>query len=718
MTTEIARRIENLIAQMTLSEKLGQLTMLAASLVETGPPGPHNPATMVREGRAGSILNTWGAKEIREAQRVALEETRLKIPLFFAVDILHGHRTIYPIPLAEACAFDRALWLRTAQEAAEEATRDGIQMTFAPMLDVSRDPRWGRICECAGEDAFINAEYAKAKVIGFQDAPPRPEHRLAAVAKHFVAYGAVTAGRDYAEVDVSQRALHEIYLPPFQAAVEAGVMGIMPSFTDIAGVAMTAHKPLLHDLLRKRWGFEGVIISDYNAIAELIPHGVAADLTDAATQALKAGVDIDMMAGAYEQGLPVALERGDVSMDEIDRAVRRVLKLKFALGLFDNPLRGLEDVSPTPDSDPSRRASARDAARRSIVLLQNRDAFLPWSQAPQRIAVVGPLADTPSELMGAWCMAGEIDETVGILGGMRTGFAGSTITHAAGGDFEATDAQAIADAVAVAQAADAVVLCIGESRHISGEAASRTRPAPPDSQLELARAILATGKPVLLVLVGGRPFILPQWLVDGAQAIIAAWFPGTEGGNAITDIIKGVWNPSARLSISWPVAVGQIPIHYGLRTTGRPHDPKNGFSTGFLDAPITPRWSFGEGLSYTTYELGEARASAPILDRDGAIEVSLDITNAGKKDGETTLFLFIRDPVAQVTRPALELKDFQNVVLAAGESKRATFTLRASQLSYPDMEMKPRLDSGRIEIHVGTSARACDLKRLDIEVRA
>lgn len=716
MTTETARRIESLIAQMTLGEKLGQLTMLAASLVETGPPGPHNPATMVREGRAGSILNTWGAKEIREAQRVAMEETRLKIPLFFAVDVLHGHRTIYPIPLAEACAFDRDLWQRTACEAAEEATRDGIQMTFAPMLDVSRDPRWGRICECAGEDGYVNAEYARAKVTGFQDAPEKPERRLAAIAKHFVAYGAVNAGRDYAEVDVSDRALHEIYLPPFQAAVEAGVLGIMPSFTDVAGVAMTAHRPLLDDLLRQQWGFEGLVISDYNAIAELIAHGVAADLTEAATLALKAGVDIDMMAGAYEQGLPLALQRGDVSMDDIDRAVRRVLKLKFALGLFDNPLRGLEDISPTPDSDPSRRASARDAARRSIVLLQNREGFLPWTQPPQRIAAIGPLADAPSELMGAWCMAGEIDETVGILTGLRHAFLGSAISHAAGGGIEAGDDAAVAEAVATAQAADAVVLCIGESRHISGEAASRTHPAPPRSQMELARAIVATGKPLLLVLVGGRPFVLPQWLIDGSQAVIAAWFPGTEAGHALADIIKGAWNPSARLAVSWPVEVGQIPIHYGLRTTGRPHDPNNGFSTCFLDAPITPRWGFGEGLSYTTYELGEARVSAATIGKDGAIDVSIDINNTGDMDGETAVFLFIRDPVAQVTRPALELKGFYKVVIAAGGSKRVVFTLRADQLAYPGMDLKPRFDSGRIELHVGTSARPCDLKRVDIEV--
>jgi beta-glucosidase len=717
MTKDVARRIDDLIAQMTLTEKLGQMTMLAASLVETGPPGPRNPATRVKEGRAGSLLNTWGATEIREAQRVAMEETRLKIPLFFAVDVLHGHRTIYPVPIAEAGAFDRELWLKTAKESAEEATQDGIQMTFAPMLDVSRDPRWGRICECAGEDPFINAEYARAKVAGFQDAPAERNRRLAAVAKHFVAYGAVNAGRDYAEVDISRRALHEIYLPPFRAAVDAGVMGIMPSFTDVAGVAMTAHRPLLRDLLRDTWGFNGVVISDYNAIGELIPHGVAADLTEAATLALRAGIDIDMMADAYEIGLPKALEAGAVTMADIDLAVRRVLELKFALGLFDDPLRGLSSVSPSPDSDPSRRASARDAARRSIVLLENRDAFLPWTKPPRNIAVVGPFADADGEFLGAWCMAGQSGETVELLTGLRNAFPDSEIAHAPGCSIEQSDALAIGQAVALAQAADAVVLCIGESRYTSGEAASRTKPMPSDSQLELARHVVATGKPLLLILVGGRPFVLPQWLVDGASAILAAWFPGTEGGNALADIISGTWNPSARLAVSWPMEVGQIPIYYAMRTTGRPYDPNNGFTTNFLDAPMTPRWGFGDGLSYTRFELGEACASQPVVGPNDTLDISIDVTNAGEIAGETAIFLFIRDPVAQVTRPALELKDFQKVVLAVGETKQVRFTLKTEQFAYLDMNLSPRLDEGRIEIHVGTSARAADLRRVDVEVR-
>ncbi len=394
-------RVETLLAQMTLGEKLGQLSMLAASLVVTGPVGADDPVGLVRQGRVGGILNTWGYEEIRAAQRVALEETRLKIPLYFAVDVLHGHRTVYPIPLAEACAFDRALWIRTAKDSADEATRDGIQMTFAPMLDVCRDPRWGRISECAGEDSYLNAEYARARVYGYQDAADHSHRRLAAVAKHFVAYGAVTAGRDYAEVDVSRRALHEIYLPPFKAAVEAGVVGIMPSFTDVAGVAMSAHRGLLQGLLREKWGFNGIIISDYNAIGELISHGVAHNMMEAAVLALKAGIDIDMMSGAYEQGLPAALERNLVTMLEIDTAVRRVLRMKHALGLFDDPLRGLDQAGSVVA--PAYRSSARDAAHRSLVLIKNDAAVLPL-QKKLRIAAIGPLADAHSEMMGPWCM--------------------------------------------------------------------------------------------------------------------------------------------------------------------------------------------------------------------------------------------------------------------------------------------------------------------------
>ncbi len=713
-----AGRFERLLGEMTLAEKLGQLTMLAASLVVTGPPGPDNPATMVRAGRVGGILNTWGYEEIREAQRVALEETRLKIPLYFAVDVLHGHRTVFPIPLGEACAFDRDLWLRTAREAADESTRDGIHMTFAPMLDVCRDPRWGRISECAGEDGFINAEYARAKVHGFQYGNDDPARRLIAVAKHFVGYGAVKAGREYAEVDVSRRALHEIYLPPFKAAVEAGVAGIMPSFTDISGVAMTAHRALLHDLLRVKWGFDGVIISDYNAIAELINHGVAQDLAEAAAQALNAGVDIDMMAGAYEQGLPVALERGLVTMEQIDRSVLRVLRMKHALGLFENPLRGLEQQSPGPDSIPEHRVSARDAARRSLVLVKNENSLLPLARSTKRIAAIGPLADAQSEMMGPWCMAGDEREAIGILQGLRESFPSSEISHVKGcvNDGPIDNGQVEA-AVAAAKSSDIVFLCLGEERQHCGEAASRTMPRPPPSQMHLARAIVAAGTPVVLVMATSRPWILPDWLADQSTAVLVALFGGTEAGHAIADAISGDYNPSGRLCVSFPTRIGQIPVHYSLRSTGRPHDPNNGFSTKFLDSTIEPRWGFGDGLSYSRFELSEVDADQSVIDERGIVSLAVDVTNASAIAGEATVFMFISDPVALVTRPALEIKDFTKAFIEPGKTARVRFSLSAEQLHYPGVDMEPRLDDGRIDIMIGTSARRSDQKCFSIQVR-
>ena len=713
-----SRQVEQLVGEMTLPEKLGQMTMLAASLVVTGPPGPDNPVTLVREGRVGGLLNTWGHDEIREAQRVALTQTRLKVPLYFGVDVLHGHRTIFPIPLAEACAFDRDLWRRTARLSADEASRDGIQMTFAPMLDVCRDPRWGRISECAGEDGFVNAEYARAKVRGFQNDHEDKKRRLMGVAKHFVAYGAVQAGRDYAQVDVSERALAEIYLPPFKAAVEEGVCGIMPSFTDLAGVAMTAHRALLHDLLRVKWGFNGVIISDYNAIAELMLHGVAADLAEAASLALKAGIDIDMMAGAYENGLPLALERGLVSMDEIDACVRRVLHMKEQMGLFEDPYRGLETLSPGPDVMPQHRAAARDAARRSLVLIKNRGELLPLPRSIKHIAAIGPLADRQSELMGPWCMAGDERETVGFLQGLREAFAESEIIHAKGAQLEGEiEPQLVAQAVAAANASDVVMLCLGEERQHCGEAASRTRPEPFECQLDLARAILATGKPVILVLATSRPWILPDWLVEGSQSILLAMFGGTEAGRATADVMAGDYNPSARLAISWPFNAGQIPAYYNMRSTGRPHDPNNGFSTSFIDAPVAPRFMLGDGLSYTRFELGSLQADPLVIDESNTLHLSIDVQNTGGRAGEATLFLFIHDPVSQVTRPSLELKDFAKADLNPGQSKTIRFALSADQLSYPGLDLEPRLDDGRIDIIVGTSAHGRDQKRVSVEVK-
>ncbi|MFN3889082.1 MAG: glycoside hydrolase family 3 N-terminal domain-containing protein [Beijerinckiaceae bacterium] len=711
-TKRPSARISALIERMTLAEKLGQLSMLADGLVETGPPGPHNPFTMIEEGRVGSLLNVWGRDLVREAQRKAVEGSRLGIPLFFGLDVVHGHRTIHPVPLAEACSFDRALWEETARDNAIEAAADGVHMTFAPMLDVSRDARWGRIVECAGEDPYVNAEYGRARVRGYQKPDDEGFMRIAGCAKHFCAYGAVMSGRDYGEADVSQRALEEVYLPPFRAAVEEGVAAIMPAFVDVAGVAMTAHKRLLRDVLRAQWRFDGLIVSDYNAVAELINHGVAADLSEAGALALKAGVDIDMMGDAYNRGLPDALARGDVTLDEIHEALVRVLSFKERLGLFDDPYRGIgKDIS---HGRPKRRALAREAARKSMVLVRN-DGVLPMRGAA-RIALVGPMCDAPADQLGAWASAGAAEDSITILEGLREGFGAARLSYAPGCGLVESLAGGAEEGRRVATESDVVVLCLGEERRTTGEACSRARPELPQCQIDLAHEIYASGRPVVLVLAVSRPLVLPNWLVEGANAILISWHAGSETGTALADILGGAVSPSGRLSVSWPASLGQMPVFYGMRPTGRPHDPGNGWSTGFLDAPYGPRWSFGEGLSYTTFRRSNLRTDAGRIAPDGLVRVSVDVTNAGSCPAIETVFLFIRDPLARVTRPALELKDFARAALAPGETVTVTFALRASDFSYLDENLKARIDEGVIEIHVGASAKPEDLDRIDVVV--
>ncbi|MBX9758420.1 MAG: glycoside hydrolase family 3 C-terminal domain-containing protein [Beijerinckiaceae bacterium] len=709
-TAGASARVRALMERMTLEEKLGQLSMLADGLVETGPPGPHNPFTMVEEGRVGSILNVWGRDLVREAQRKAVEDSRLGIPLFFGLDVVHGHRSIHPVPLAEACSFDRALWEETARDNAIEAATDGVHMTFAPMLDVSRDARWGRIVECAGEDPLVNAEYGRARVRGYQKPDPAGFMRLAACAKHFCAYGAVISGRDYGEADVSQRALEEVYLPPFRAVVEEGVAAIMPAFVDVAGVAMTAHKRLLREVLRAQWRFDGLIISDYNAVAELINHGVAADLSEAGALALKAGVDIDMMGDAYIKGLPDALARGDVTMDEIDEALVRVLSFKESLGLFEDPYRGIgADISP---SHAQRRARCRAAAIKSMVLVKN-DGVLPLRSA-ERIALVGPMCDAPADQLGAWASAGAAEDSITLLAGVRERF--SSVAFAAGSGLTKPIEGGAAQARAIAADADVVLLCLGEERLTTGEACSRTRPELPQCQIDLARDVYASGKPVVLALGVSRPLVLPDWLVEGARAILITWHAGSEAGPAFADIVSGAANPSAKLCVSWPASLGQMPVFYGMRPSGRPHDPGNGWSTGFLDAPFAPRWSFGDGLSYTRFTRSHLRCDAQEIDGAASVTVSLDVANSGNMAGIETIFLFIRDPVARVTRPMLELKDFTRVELAPGETKTVHFILRAADFSYRDENLKLRLDDGLVHVFAGAGSRAEDLDRVDVRV--
>ena len=695
-------RIDALLQKMTLEEKIGQLNMVAASRVVTGPGELLDLQEGIRTGRIGNLLNLWGADKTRAVQRLAIEESRLGVPLLMGLDVIHGHHTIFPVSLAEACQFSPDLWERTARVAAEEAAEDGVALTFAPMLDVARDPRWGRIIESPGEDTWVASHVAAAKTRGFQGPNLAAQDSVAATAKHLCAYGAVTAGREYASAEVSERTLHEIYLPPFAAAVAAGIAAIMPAFIDVSGAPMTANAKLLQGWLRGVVGFEGVLISDYNAVAELLNHGVAADLVEAVALALNAGVDIDMTSGAYIQCLPEALERGLVTMATIDASVRRVLKLKERLGLFDDPYRrGSAPLDARRAVE--RRELAREAARKAIVLLSNRTGILPLSPKIKRLAIIGPLAEAPGEMLGSWASAGKPEDVVSILEGLKAALPLCQIDHATGVDIDGQHTDGIQAAINLCAGAEAVVLCLGESAAMSGEAASRVDIGLPGRQRALAEATLALGKPVVVTLSSGRPLTVP-WLFERADAVLATWFLGHEAGHAVADVLTGAFNPTGRLPLSWPRHVGQVPIFYNEPPSGRPYAPGVHYSSTYLDLPPTPQFSFGHGLSYSRFALSDLRCKPTDVKADDTIEVSLAVHNESQIAGEATLFLFARDPVASIARPLLELKGVQKAVLAAGERTEVTWRLPVKDLSFVGSNFEPVLEPGRFEIHVGQSA--------------
>jgi beta-glucosidase len=701
-------RVERLIAAMTLAEKLGQMTMTASGYAVTGPIIAGDSTDAIRAGTIGNLLNMVGADHCHEMQRLAVEGSRLGIPLLIGLDIIHGHRTLFPVPLGEAAAFDPKAWTQTAREAAAEGAADGLAMTFAPMLDVSRDPRWGRGVEGPGEDPWLGTQVAKAKVRGFQGDDLSSANSLAACAKHFAAYGPVTAGREYAAVDISERTLHEVHLPPFAAAMDAGVATFMPSFTDLAGIPMTAHVGLLRGWLREKHGFDGVIVSDYNAIAELMNHGVAGDLVEAATLALKAGVDIDMMADAYRRGLPTALERELVTMEEINAAVRRVLVLKERLGLFEDPYR--RGAPETPAALANRRRVARNVAARCIVMLKNEGETLPLGRI-STIAVIGPLANAPAEMGGPWGAAQDVESHVSVLAGLRNALEDAEILHEAGVDIQSETTAAIATTMAAAvrlcDRADAIVLCVGEAANMSGEAASRALLDLPGQQRALAEAVFARakelGKRVVVVLFSGRPLVLP-WMFEKADAVLAAWFLGSEAGNAIADVLTGRVSPSGRTPMAWPRAVGQIPVFFGERPSGRPANPKDHYTSKYLDIPNEPLFPFGHGLTYGRFALSNLRVTPGRVSERDTIEVRVDVTNEGPRRAQETIFLFTHDKVASVTRPLLELKGFGKVTLDPGALETVALTLPGADLRFLGVELKPVFEPGEVEILVGPCA--------------
>ncbi|PPQ39471.1 beta-glucosidase [Rhodoblastus acidophilus] len=688
--------IESLLARMTLGEKLGQMTMATAGGATTGPVRGEATTESLRKGEAGSLLNIWGKQATEGFQRLAVEETRLGIPLFFGCDVLHGHKTAFPIPLAEAGAFDPGLWERTARAAAAEAAADGADLTFAPMLDTARDPRWGRMAEGFGEDPLLGARFAAAKVLGFQGDLASPAS-VAATAKHFVGGGAALAGREYAAADISDRALHETYLPPFRAAVQAGCAAIMAAFNSVNGVPMTAHVPLLRGWLRQKLGFDGVIMSDYAAIEELIDHGIAADRVEAGALALKAGVDLDMVSGVYLSALPEALARGLVEMADIDAAVRRILTLKQKLGLFDDPYRRIRAPAPPPD-----RELALEAARGCVTLLTNNGA-LPLGATTRRIAVIGPLADAREEMVGPWTLAADASQCVSVLDGLRAALPECDIVHAAGVSIRGGDDSGIAEAVALCDGAEVVVLCLGEAANMSGEASSRAHPGLPGRQRQLAEAVLASGRPVVALLSSGRPLIVP-WLAERADALVATWFLGVAAGQAIAEVLTGRIDPAGRLPATWPQEVGQIPIFYAERPASRPLKDNDPFTSKYIDAPNDPQFPFGHGLSYARVELDRLRLGQSEFSARDILRVEVDAKNLSDRPSLQTVFLFARDRVASAAPPLLELKDWAKVALAPGETRTVTFTLAAQALACLGPDLTPRLEPGDFDISVGLSA--------------
>jgi beta-glucosidase len=697
---DIERKINALIAKMTLAEKLGQLQQLDGDF----PTGAGRPEQfeMVKKGTLGSTLNVRGAKNVNELQKAAME-SRLKIPHLFAFDVIHGYRTIFPIPLGEAASFDVKSAELSAYIAAKEARSAGVAWTFAPMVDIARDPRWGRILEGAGEDTFLGSQFATARVRGFQGTDYSQPDRVLACAKHWVAYGAALAGRDYSTTDISENTLYNVYFPPFKAAKDAGVGTFMSSFNDLNGIPATANRWTLTDVLRNQWKFDGFVVSDYTSVAELIPHGIAKDGADAAQLALNAGVEMEMVSRHYNQNGEQLLKDKKLTMPVIDEAVRRILRIKYRLGLFDKPYID-ESLEAKTLLTPEHRKAAREIATESFVLLKNDNQTLPLRKNIKELAIIGGLADSKEDILGSWNGDGKIADSVTILEGIKNKLGTNTkIRYAKGCDAKCEDTSDFDKAVDAAKDSDFTILVVGESAAMSGEASSRSNIDLPGKQLELVKAIAATGKPYAVVLMNGRPLTI-NWLAENSPAILETWFSGTEGGNAIADVLFGDVNPSGKLPVTFPRSVGQIPIFYNQMNTGRPFDAANKYSSKYLDIANTPLYPFGYGLSYTNFQLSNLRLNTTQIAPTGTLNVSVDVQNTGTREGTEVVQLYIRDLVGSMTRPVKELKGFERVSLKAGEKRTVNFTLKPEHLGFYNAQNKFVVEPGDFKVFVGQSS--------------
>ena len=718
---------DSILRLMTLEEKVGQLNQLPGQGTPTGPHAPQGGEALVRTGGVGSFLGIFGADYTRELQQIATQQSRLKIPLLFGLDVIHGFRTIYPIPLAEAASFDSTRAEFSARQAAIEATAHGITWTFAPMVDIARDPRWGRIMEGAGEDPYLGSVMAAARVRGFQGGDKGvglgATDAMLATVKHFAAYGGAEGGRDYNTVELSERTLWETFLPPYEAAVDAGVATVMASFNEIGGTPAHENDWLFSDVLRQRWRFKGLVISDWGGISELINHGVAANRGDAGILGIKAGIDIDMSDNVYADSLAAAVRSGRVPVALVDSAVKRVLRLKFALGLFQDPYRFSDAAREKRYTlAPEHVNAALTAAREGIVLLKNADKTLPLRKDLTSVAVIGPLADDAHSVLGNWAAEGRPGEAVTVLAGLRSVLGASArIVGVRGAPVDTVDTTGFAQARTAAAAAAAVVLVLGERQDMSGEGWNRASIDLPGSQRDLALAVIravrsSTGgatKPIVVVLLNGRPLAIPE-LAAEAPAIVESWFLGSQHGKAVADVLFGDYNPGARLPVTFPRATGQIPIYYNHRNTGRPAEANNHYTSKYLDLPWTPLYPFGYGLSYTTFAYSNLRLSSARIAAGDGLTVSVDVRNSGDRAGDEVVQLYVRDSVATVAEPVKSLKGVRRISLRPGETQTVTFRLGADAFSLYDQQMRKVVEPGIFTIFVGTNSDEVRSTRVDV----
>ncbi len=720
-------KVEELLAKMTIEEKIGQLNLVTpGGGIATGSVVSSNVEEKIKAGQVGGLFGIAGPERIKAAQDFAVKNTRLGIPLIFGSDIIHGYKTTFPIPLGLSASWDMELLKRTAQIAALEATADGINWNFSPMVDIARDPRWGRIAEGAGEDPYLGSAIAKAMVTGYQGNDLTAKNTMMACVKHFALYGASEAGRDYNSVDMSKIRMYNEYMPPYKAAIDAGVGSIMTSFNDVDGVPASANKWLLTDLLRNDWKFDGFVVSDYTSVNEMSAHGLG-DLQAVSALALNAGLDMDMVGEGFLSTLKKSLDEGKVTEAQITMACRRILEAKYKLGLFDDPYRYIDKKRPAKDIlKMEHRKIAREAATKSFVLLKKHNNILPLKK-DANIALIGDLANDKTNMLGTWAPTGDFKLSIPILEGFKNVAPNATISYAKGANITNDEIMAknvnvfgttvvidkrspeemIAEAVAVAKNADVVVAVVGEAKEMTGESSSKTDIQIPESQKKLIRALVATGKPVVLVLMSGRPLVIEEEM-GLPLSILQVWFPGVEAGNAIADVVFGDYNPSGKLTATWPVNVGQIPIYHSIKNTGRPQPTETflKFKSNYLDAPNAPLLPFGFGLSYTNFEYSDLKVAKSEINQNETLAVSVTLKNTGDYDGEEVVQLYLRDVVRSITPPMRQLKGFQKVFLKKGETKIVSIKLKPEDLKFYNSNLDFVAEPGEFEVFVGTNADA------------